>query len=701
MSISSSSGAAAWDAGGTSITSVVGDAGLTFSVPRGTVGVVCGLSSDRGTGGGSIGTGSGVSSTEDGYEGIEFALYVSHGRVTPVESGVLITSAERDVGHMQELGVMLRGDTVAYSVGGVVFLVRPGRPLGRTYARASLFSPGDSIFNAALVRLDSQGARSDGKLHPLVAGATRGCSSEGNLLPLASTSGCDGHCRSAGALAPLTGMSAHKSYAAVIGDLHPLAGKSRAAHIIPTYCLSSSSIYPLNGVSFSATGGIISSGGELPALNGRSSDRAYAEVEGALHPLAGTVSPQRGFNHCLILTSKLSERFTLAAFSGAVFAGVAPRQPLSIVAGGRLQARNAASTLAPRCIVSAYAGAVFAGDGPSATLGIEGVFVIVGRATLAAPPATLSAQGVVWQTGGVGAHSPRATLHSFGGGTATIETAKATLSAHASVVARGGAQLLCGALNVSGFAGAVLTKNLFSQATTLATAATAAVAGVAVLTSPAAVVTASAEMAQYGSAELMMPMPWVLATPSYAVLVLPFPLLTASGASELLPWGEAWAFNLIDPPDKAGRQQQDEKYAASQYTNFPFFRIVRFGGHHYGVSATGLYRLGGETDAGEPIAWAVETTISDFGSPQLKAMPSAYVGAHLGPQARAKAVVGERGSHEYTYPNVRGAPIQNHRVVFGRGMRSRYYGVRVEDQSGGELHLDSIDLEVVTLTRKI
>lgn len=697
----SSTNGGAWDAGGTSITSVTGDARLTFSTARNVVGVICGISSSRGRGGRSVGVGD----DPDGgrYEDIEFALYVSHGRVTPVESGVLITSAERSVGHMQELGITLRGGLVTYSVGGVPFHDSPGRPLGRTYARAALFFAGDSIHDAALERLRSQGARSAGDLHPLEAEASNkpGASSEGKLPPLASVAECRDHCRSDGELHPLAGMSAHNSYTAAVGALRPLTGISYAVRIAPGYCTASGVIAPLNGVSFSATGGIISSSGAIAALEGESSDRPYAEAVGSLHPLECSTATPRGYNHCLILTSALSDRFTLSAFSGAVFVGTAVSTPPLFDARGRMNPKNAAGLLAPRSILSAFSGAVFKGMAPSTTLGIDGVFTGIGRASLILPAVTLAAEGTVGQVGGMDAHSPRATLSAFSGGVAAIETKKATFSGAATAMVLGRAPLLmCGRPSASGFAGAVLTKNLFSQTTTLAATATTAVTGVAVLMSPAAAVTALAKLVQFGSAELMMPMPWVAATPNYAVLALPFPTLVASGGAALEPWAGAWAFNLIDPPANA-TGQQDEKYAASQYTNFPFFRIVRFGGHHYGVSATGLYRLGGETDAGEPIAWAVETTISDFDSPQLKAMPSAYVGAHLGPQAQAKAVVGERGSHEYTYPNVRGAPIQNHRVVFGRGMRSRYYGVRVEDQSGGALHLDSIDLEVVTLTRKI
>ena len=59
--------------------------------------------------------------------------------------------------------------------------------------------------------------------------------------------------------------------------------------------------------------------------------------------------------------------------------------------------------------------------------------------------------------------------------------------------------------------------------------------------------------------------------------------------------------------------------------------------------------------------------------------------------------VGEKSTEVYTYSNVCGPRLQNHRIQFGRGMASRHYAYGVSDATGGQLELQSLDVEIVPL----
>lgn len=656
---------AAWDGGASSIEFVTGDVELSFIASPSAVGIVCGLATQR---------------EGDGYESIEFALYISHGKVRPIELGVFATTSMQSIHPSDRLSIALQQGVVTYSVNGSPFHVSASMELGTVFARAELFSAGDFVRDAALQSL-SVPHKISVNLCPLesVSGNKTYASSKGVLPQLVTAAIGLGKCSSYSSMSPLTGIATNKQYAQSSAELPALTGKSKPKGIVPTYCLSAVELAPINGVSLGTTGGIISSSGSIRGLTGKSSDRPYAESMAELPPLIGDssdVRPRRGY-----FFKSLGGKFTLDAY-GVALDG------------------NAATISAPSATLRAFAGAIGAAISQPSVLSIGGEIQVVGGANLLTAPVELTATGAVTELGVVRIKGIRASIAAFGGGTLSVTAPNAVIAGQASEPIMGRAMLFPRSATVaSGFSGAVLTQRLFGTAA-LSTNASTAIVGTAQVESPPPSVKASGSRFTFGAASLVMPLPQLAASLNRAALTMPDPVLAATGGIALEPWGEAWVFGLGDSTDAQGAPVAT-RYPASRYTQFPFLQILYFDGHHYGVGADGVYRLGGNTDNGLPIAWDVETHISDFKSPQLKSMASAFIGAHLGPAAGVKAVVGEVSSYAYIYPNVRGAPIQNHRVVFGRGMRSRYYGVRIEDESGGDLHMDSIDLEVVNLSRKI
>jgi len=173
--------------------------------------------------------------------------------------------------------------------------------------------------------------------------------------------------------------------------------------------------------------------------------------------------------------------------------------------------------------------------------------------------------------------------------------------------------------------------------------------------------------------------------------------LVAIGSAVVEAAHEAYAINLKHPP--AARGQPPPTDEVTRYSNFPFRFIVRHQNSYYGVNDTGLYLLEGTTDDGEPIPWAIQTATEDFGDPRMKTVTSVLFGGRLGPQSEVHLLAGEESPVTYSHSTPRGQLAQNHRQVFGRGVRSRYFALGASGE--GAVDLDTIELSVQNTTRRI
>ncbi len=155
---------------------------------------------------------------------------------------------------------------------------------------------------------------------------------------------------------------------------------------------------------------------------------------------------------------------------------------------------------------------------------------------------------------------------------------------------------------------------------------------------------------------------------------------------------EAYAVNL----NHADPNASDE---TTRYTNFPFTHVVRYKNSYYGVNTTGLYLLDGTTDAGAAIPFDVKTAMTDFKSPTKKTLASAYFSGRFGPASTITLTAGEDTPAAYSFSTPRDQAAQNHRQVFGKGLRERYY--QLEVAGTGTLELDGIEMDVAKLSRRI
>jgi hypothetical protein len=156
---------------------------------------------------------------------------------------------------------------------------------------------------------------------------------------------------------------------------------------------------------------------------------------------------------------------------------------------------------------------------------------------------------------------------------------------------------------------------------------------------------------------------------------------------------EAYNFTILS--DSKGK----ETAQTTHYTNYPFDRIVRFGNTYYGVAATGLFALTGDTFDGTPIVSVVETAPTDFGARELKRPFSLYMGGRVGADFRATVVSAEIGRNSYNYRPMDKTGARNYRVFLGKGIRARYLAYAFTNIDGGDFELDDITPEVAVQRR--
>lgn len=147
--------------------------------------------------------------------------------------------------------------------------------------------------------------------------------------------------------------------------------------------------------------------------------------------------------------------------------------------------------------------------------------------------------------------------------------------------------------------------------------------------------------------------------------------------------------------------------ALTKFTNYPFNSFLRTpSGKTYGVSEGALCRLGGDTDAGEPINAKLRLGMSDLGTRRVKRTPALYVGFTGDGDMRIKAIYtspvdGQREAHVYRMkPRLGDNPDANRRKI-GKGLKAVYFDYELENVDGSDFSIDVIEIHVLPLDRRL
>jgi hypothetical protein len=635
-----------WNGGARSIANLAADGTAAFSINQSTVGAVVGLDSGA---------------VEFSYAGAEHALYFHNGLVSVLESGTLRTGANSyltaDVFRIERSSSVVRyyqNDTLLYTSTNPSY--------GTQYLEASLYSGGDAVLDASLDDTVTAGAGGTGDAPvyvdglPVVAGGTAlmpldafgsgtldgdtvrdYSSATAYLLPMGSEGTGVAEQGGVAVLTPLAALGADRSYGTGLAALSPLDSSAESG-TAPTFALAAAQLGYIGSAGYGLTSGNTTgdaAASSMLPLIGLGSNYAYGGGAAAFLPLSSFGAPLIPLSGWAFLTSPSAR---LDAY------------------GHDSTGEQSAVLTAPSPITTGFGGATARASAPRPSLAITATVTSFGAAALSAPVGLVAASGTTTALAGANLKAP---------------TGRAV-----------------------GYSGAVVSITLAGKSTVLASG-TADGTGTAQITCPLFELTASATMQNFGGANLLAPSP-ELARTAQAWLIAPGAQLTAIGTAVIAVAYEAYAINLNHPPPKPGVPTIDE---VTHYTSFPFTHVVRYQNSYFGVNSTGLYLLEGTTDDAVPTSFAVKTATSDLGSQEKKTVASAYFGGRFGPASTIGLQAGEGTPTLYNFSTPRDALAQNHRQVFGKGLKEKHYALSVSGT--GVCELDSIELDVHKLTRRL
>lgn len=203
----------------------------------------------------------------------------------------------------------------------------------------------------------------------------------------------------------------------------------------------------------------------------------------------------------------------------------------------------------------------------------------------------------------------------------------------------------------------------------------------------------------------------VTGTIGHGVLHLPIISLNGTGyantigqANILLPVLQLQATGDLPAAQASGAALvwQADNNAITTYSNFPFNSFALVGGVALGASENGIFALTGDTDAGAAIAASVAFGITDFGTEYLKRVTAAYVGYRTDGKLSLTVTTDEHYKYQYTLEQRgRSAGLHANRKILGKGVRGRYWQVRIDNRNGADFDIDQLTLQADVLSRKL
>ena len=140
-----------------------------------------------------------------------------------------------------------------------------------------------------------------------------------------------------------------------------------------------------------------------------------------------------------------------------------------------------------------------------------------------------------------------------------------------------------------------------------------------------------------------------------------------------------------------------ENYAVTKYT-FGFTESAVFGREFLMADSTGLYELGGTTDDGDNIVATIQTAALDFGTSNVKQVPSCMFGTNGTDLILKVSVDGALTSHYVI--NERNSGLMTKHIPLGKGPVGRYWQFELITDENSDLDLDTFEFYPVIFKRK-
>lgn len=137
--------------------------------------------------------------------------------------------------------------------------------------------------------------------------------------------------------------------------------------------------------------------------------------------------------------------------------------------------------------------------------------------------------------------------------------------------------------------------------------------------------------------------------------------------------------------------------AVTEYQNYSFNSFCQNGHKYLGASASGLYELDGDDDAGSDIIAQIKSGFAQFGGSKYSSFKAAYLGMRGNGDIILKLETGDNKS--YTYQTVI-QDMQSTKVRLGKGLRARYFSFELIS-TGPDFDLDTVEFIPLVAQRRV
>lgn len=174
-------------------------------------------------------------------------------------------------------------------------------------------------------------------------------------------------------------------------------------------------------------------------------------------------------------------------------------------------------------------------------------------------------------------------------------------------------------------------------------------------------------------------------------------LLSSGVAQSLQSLQSAQGADL--PTDAAVWVLNLDTSASGQYERYGFNSFFRRGDDYFGVANDGIYKLSGSDDAGLPVDALAAFVRSTLGVPNVKRVPSVYVGATSDGALILRTEV--EGAVRYYKARSYSSDLRQHRVDIGRGSRGTHWQFELLNENGDDFELADMTLLPIVMDRRV
>ena len=136
--------------------------------------------------------------------------------------------------------------------------------------------------------------------------------------------------------------------------------------------------------------------------------------------------------------------------------------------------------------------------------------------------------------------------------------------------------------------------------------------------------------------------------------------------------------------------------ATTQYIDYDFNSMVKFGDTFLGACDDGIFELDGATDNGNDIGAYFEPIITDFGISNPKKVRFVFLGYEAEGDLIVTLAADEGTRQSYVVDSLKTGQ-QGRRMTSNRNMQGRYIMLGVSNTEGCDFGVDSVDLVIVTM----